>query len=53
MVENDFDEPTFTKCIMEKLKATRLPASQDKQPVLIAHRFKFKRKTVNHIEFEQ
>jgi hypothetical protein len=53
LVQNDFDEPKFTQCIVEKIKATRLPASQNNQPVMIAHRFNFKRKTVNHIDYDQ
>jgi len=53
MVQNDFDEPVFTQCIMDKIKATRLPASEDKSSVMIAHRFNFRRKTANSINFDR
>lgn len=53
MVQTDFDEPVFTQCILDKIKATRLPATVDKNDVMIAHRFNFRRKTATHLNFDQ
>jgi hypothetical protein len=51
LVENDFNESSFTECIVEKLKATRMPASDG--TVTVAHRFNFRRKTAGEIHFER
>lgn len=53
MVQTDFDEPTFHECLLSTIKATRLPASDERAGVLIAHKFNFHRKNVGHINFDE
>lgn len=53
LVKTDFDDPSFNDCLLSKIKATRLPASEDRAGVLIAHRFNFHRKTVTHLNFAE
>ena len=53
LVQSDFDEPSFNDCLMTTIKATRLPASDERAGVLIAHKFNFHRKNLGHINFAE
>lgn len=53
LVESDLADEAFTECVMENIKASRLPASEERAGVLIAHRFNFQRKTESRIDFAQ
>lgn len=53
LVQTDFDEPTFHECLLATIKSTRLPASDERAGVLIAHKFNFHRKQAGHINFDE
>ena len=51
MIQSDYTEDEFHDCLSETIKAQRLPATADRLGVVIAHKYKFKRKDKSQLDF--
>jgi hypothetical protein len=51
LVKSDFSDDEFHQCLAEKIRSHRVPASADRVGVMIAHKFKFRRKEVSQLKF--
>jgi outer membrane biosynthesis protein TonB len=53
MIHSDLSDETFQSCVLEKIKASRQPATADRLGVVISHRFHFKKKDQGPLNFEE
>lgn len=51
LVDSDLEEEQFKSCLLDVVRSTRFPASAEKAGILISHRFKFRQKNPESIEF--
>lgn len=52
LARTDLADEGFTSCLLDTIRATRFPASVERAGVMISHKFKFRRKTPDSIEFQ-
>lgn len=52
LARTDLEDDTFTGCLLDTIRNTRFPASAERAGVMISHKFKFRRKTPEAIEFQ-
>lgn len=51
LVQSDLEDELFKNCLLDVVQNTRFPASVERAGVLISHRFKFRQKNPESIEF--
>jgi hypothetical protein len=51
MIHSDMEDAEFTGCVMDKVKAKRLPASKDYAGMIISHKFNFHKKANGNVTF--
>lgn len=52
LIHSDFADLQFQDCVLQKIKATRVPATADRMGVVISHRFRFKKKQSDQLSFK-
>jgi hypothetical protein len=52
LVRSDLEDQPFLDCLMETVKATRIPAADSRAGKLISHKFTFRNKSPGELEFE-
>lgn len=51
-IDNELEDPTFNRCLVEEIKSKRYPAS-NLQGQLISHKFNFYRQDEKNLDFSQ
>lgn len=51
LVKSDFNDDSFTACLKDKIQDMKMSTNKAPQGTIIAHTFKFKRKTLDRADF--
>jgi hypothetical protein len=53
MVRSDLEDEGFKRCLLEKIKKMTFRAPPKNQPILVAHRFNFHKRSAASVNFKQ